>query len=76
VHPDVAHAELDALADRGLGVLGASADDHGLHPARHRGEVGPAPVALDLLGVRVDRHDVVAAVAQPPVDDVGAVVLR
>jgi hypothetical protein len=35
-----------------------------------------AGVALDLVGVGVDGEDLVAAVTQPPVDDVAPVVLR
>src|SRR6185436_19073298 len=57
-------------------VLGARADDDGLDAAGDRGEVAVARVALDLIGVGIDGEHLVAAVAQPLVDDVAAVAAR
>ena len=56
-------------------VSGLVSDHHRVHAAWDRGEVVVAVVALDLIGVGIDRKDVVAAVTQPAVDDVGAVIL-
>ena len=47
----------------------------GLDPAGNRHQVGTGGVAIDLVGVRVDRRHRMAAVPQLLVDDVRAVVL-
>jgi hypothetical protein len=76
VHPHALDTELDALLHRPLGAVGPRPDDDGVDAARDRGEVVVGLVAFDLVGVRVDREHVIAPLAQAPVDDVGAVVLR
>ena len=60
VHPHVRDPELGALAHRALGPLGPGADDHAVDAAGDRAQVVVAAVALDLVGVRVDREDLVA----------------
>ena len=75
-HPDPLDPELGALAHRFVGELGTGADHDGLDAARDRSEVVVGPVALDLVGVRVDGEDLIAAVAQPLVDGVAAVAAR
>src|SRR5215472_9041700 len=67
VHPHVLDAELGALAHGVLGDLGPCSDHHRLDPAGDRRQILIAPVPLDLAGVRVDREDLIAALAQPPV---------
>src|SRR5512141_1976169 len=72
VHPDAGDPQLAALARDGRSRLGRGPDDHGVHAARDRAEVVIAGVALDFVGVGVDREDLVPAVAEPLVDDVRA----
>src|SRR5262245_28728198 len=76
VHPHLVDAERLALADRGLGPVGPRGDDDRVDAAGDVVQRGIAPVALDLLRVGIDGEDLVAAVPQPLVDDVAAVVLR
>jgi hypothetical protein len=76
VHPDLLDPELDALAHRLVGGLGSCSDHDRVDTAGDRLQVVIRPVALDLVGVRVDGEDLVASLAQAPVDDVAAVVSR
>ncbi len=76
MHPDVLDAELSALAHGVFGSRRPGADHHRLDTARHRLEVRVTPIALDLLGVRVDREHLVAAIPQPLVDDIAAMPRR
>src|SRR5881628_737750 len=73
MHPNLLDPELGALTHRVLGALGPSSDDDGLDTAGDRWEILVGAIALDLVGVRVDREDLVAALAQPPVDVVAPV---
>src|SRR5215467_39189 len=73
VHPHVLDAELGAFAHGVLGDLGPGSDHHRLDPAGDRCQVRVAPVPLDLVGVRVDREHLVAALAQPRVHVVAPV---
>jgi len=54
-------------------VVGPRGDDDDIDAARYRLQVVVGPVALDRVGVRVDREDLVPAVTQPLVHDVAAV---
>src|SRR5215204_6329255 len=76
VHPCLPDPELDALAHRCLGMLGPGRDHHRLDTARDRPQVVVGGVAFDLVGVWIDGEDVVAAVAQPVVDDIPTMVSR
>src|SRR5215218_7090934 len=73
MHPDVLDAEFGALVHGVLGEFGPGADDHRLDPAGDGLQVLVAGVALDGVGVGVDRKDLIAVIAQPLVDDVAAV---
>jgi hypothetical protein len=55
---------------------GAGGDHDALDAAGDRLEVVVRRVSLHLVGMGVDRGDAVAALPQPLVDDVGAVILR
>jgi hypothetical protein len=63
VHPDALDPELDALAHRPVGGLRSCRDHDCLDAVRDRAEIVVGRVALDLVGVRVDGEDVVAALA-------------
>ena len=54
---------------------GRVADDDAVDTAGDLAQLVVAAVALDLVGVRVDREDLVAPLAEALVDDVAAVVL-
>ena len=75
VHPDVLDPEVGALVHRVFGALGPGPDDDAVDTAGDLAQLVIAAVALDLVGVRVDREDLVAPLAQALVDDVAAVVL-
>ena len=62
--------ELGAVGDDPLGDRGRGRDDDAVHASVDRLQVVVAAVALDRVGVRVDREGAVAALTQPPVDDV------
>src|SRR5262249_15353942 len=64
VHPHAGDAELGALAHGVLGDLGPGADHHRIDPARDRLQILITPVPLDLVRVRVDREDLITALAQ------------
>jgi len=73
MHPDVLDPELGALAHRLVGDLGPRADYNRADAAGNRVEVAVRTIALDLVGVRIDCENVVAAFAQARVDSVAAV---
>src|SRR4029079_1897432 len=75
VHPDALDPEVDALVHRALGAVGPGADDDPVDVAGDLAQVVVAAVALDLVGVRVDREDLVAPLAEALVDDIAAVAL-
>src|SRR6185369_17656298 len=75
MHPYVPDAELCTLAHRVLRELGSCRDDHCLDSAGDRLQIGIGSISLDLLGLGVDREDRIAALAEPSVHGVAAVVL-
>ena len=75
MHPNLLDAQLGALAHGLLGDLGPCSDHHRLHSAGDRLQIRIAPIPLDLVGVRVDGEDLIAALAQAPVHDVAPVLL-
>jgi hypothetical protein len=68
--------EFGALAHRLLGDLRPRSDHDRLDASGYRTQVVIAAVAFDLVRVRVDGEDLVAALAQAPVHDVAPVTLR
>src|SRR5918994_2642502 len=76
MHPDVLDPELGALAHGLVGDLRARSDHDRVDAARDRAQVVVGRVGLDLLGVRVDREDLVATLLQALVHDVAAVASR
>ena len=75
MHPHVLDAEVGALAHRRFGGLGPGCDHDRVDAAGDRAQVVVAAVAFDLVGVRVDGEDLVAAVTKALVDDVASVIL-
>src|SRR4029079_7596121 len=67
--------ERGALVHGVLGALGRRRDDDAVDATGDLSQVVVAAVTLDLVGIRVDREDLVAPFAQALVDDVAAVVL-
>jgi hypothetical protein len=72
----VTDAQLGALAHGGLGDLRPRRDDDRVHAAGNRLQVVVALLAVDLVGVRVDREHLVAPFLQPLMDYVAAVAGR
>ena len=69
MHPDMFDTETGTFTHGGFCGLGPGPDHHRIDPAGDRLQVVEAPVAFDLVGVGVDREHLIAAGAQPLVDD-------
>jgi hypothetical protein len=63
MHPNVPDAQLGALVHGFLSGLGPCSDHHRLDSAGDRFQVLIGRIPLDLVGVRVDREDFIAALA-------------
>src|SRR5262249_25657452 len=71
--PDELDAEVGAFVHGVLGGLGSCSDDDRVDTARDRAQAPIAAISLDVTGVRVDREDVVAALAQTLVHEIASV---
>ena len=76
VHPNVLDPELSALTHRLFGDLRPGADHDRLDTAGNRAEIVIGTITLDLVGVRIHRERLVAALAKALVDDVAPVTTR
>jgi hypothetical protein len=73
MHPYVLDAQVGTLV-HGLVGSGRLRPNHdSLDTAGDGAEVGVARIALDFIGIRIHRKDLIAAVTQALVDDVAAV---
>jgi hypothetical protein len=73
VHPNLSDAEVGALTYRGQRVLRASSHHYCLNATGNRLQVMKAPIAFDLVGVRVDRENLVSKLTQATVYGIGGV---
>src|SRR5690242_3507031 len=73
MHPDARDAQIMALTDGALVLIGLRGDDHDVYSTRDRVQIVVGAVTLDAVRVRIDRKYLVAAIAQALVDDVAAV---
>src|SRR5262249_709241 len=74
MHPHVLDPELDALPHRALGLVRRGGDDDGFDASGDASQVVVTAGTLNRLGIRVDREDLVAAVAQTLEHGIGAMI--